>query len=188
MITKFGCKNIKAIKDFDSIEIRPITIIMGENSSGKSSMLQALSLLNVNKTFGNNIQRIKYNNPFSQLGDNEVIFSFDITEQNTKLTLTYIDDETDSEYGILEKVDIDSDDMEVSLVLEDSKSLEYKLNIDKIKNKDDIDSLTNYVEVYTNLKLITRLQLVPQCKDEVGHNVVENLNRIQESIKFILKP
>ena len=83
MITKFGCKNIKAIKDFDSIEIRPITIIMGENSSGKSSMLQALSLLNVNKTFGNNIQRIKYNNPFSQLGDNEVIFSFDITEQNT---------------------------------------------------------------------------------------------------------
>jgi len=191
MITKFGCKNIKAIKEFDSIEIKPITVVMGENSSGKSSILQALSLLNVNKTFGNDIQRIKYDNPFSQLGDNnsfkdkdsKVIFSFEITEQNTKLTLTYIDDETDSEYGILERIDIDSDDMKVFLVLEDSKSLEYKLNIDKIKNKDNIDSLTNRVEVYTNLKVITRLQLA-----EVGHDVIENLNSIQESIKFILKP
>jgi len=37
MIKKFGCKNIKAIREYSEIEIRPITILMGENSSGKSS-------------------------------------------------------------------------------------------------------------------------------------------------------
>lgn len=196
MIAKFGCKNIKAIKNFDSIEIKPITLIMGENSSGKSSMLQGFSLLNVNKTFGNNIQRIKYDNPFSQLGDNdsfkdkgdEVRFSFEVTENHTKLTLTYIDDETDSEYGILKRVDIDNDDMQISLELETVDLVEYKVNIEKVLNTEDITKLLEYVEVYTNLKLVTRLQLIPDCSPNEGQSVLDHINSIQESIKFILKP
>jgi predicted ATPase len=35
---------IKAIRKYTEIEIKPITILMGENLSGKSSMLQALLL------------------------------------------------------------------------------------------------------------------------------------------------
>ena len=196
MIVKFGCKNIKAIKNYEDIEIKPITIIMGENSSGKSSILQALSLLNVNKTFGNNIQKIKYNNPFSQLGNtdsfknknDEVIFYFKITEKNTTLRLIYIDDEVDSQYGILKRVDIDNDDMEVSLELDNSESLEYKLNIEKIKNTKNINELINYVKVYTNLKLITKMMLVPNCKEKTSNDIIENINRIHESITFILRP
>lgn len=42
MIVKFGCKNIKAIKEYEAIEIKPIAIIMGENSSGKSSITSSL--------------------------------------------------------------------------------------------------------------------------------------------------
>jgi len=196
MIVKFGCKNIKAIKAYEDIEIKPITIIMGENSSGKSSMLQALSLLNVNKTFGNNIQKIKYNNPFSQLGNtdsfknknDEVIFSFKITERNTILKLIYIDDEVDSQYGILKRVDIDNDDMDVSLELDNSESLEYKLNIVNIKNTEDINKLINHLEVYTNLRLITKMHYLPDASIDTKHTVNSNLNKIQESTRFILKP
>ena len=196
MITKFGCKNIKAIKDFDSIEIKPITIIMGENSSGKSSMLQGLSLLNVNKTFGNNIQRIKYDNPFSQLGDNnsfkdkgdEVIFSFEVTENNTKLTLSYIDDETDSEYGILKRIDIDNKDIKVYLELEDIDSLDYKVNIEKIINTDDINKSIENFEIYTNLKLITKLKLLKPNDKSILDELHSFVEKVQDSIKFILKP
>ena len=196
MITKFGCKNIKAIKDFDSIEIRPITIIMGENSSGKSSILQALSLLNVNKTFGNNIQRIKYDNPFSQLGDNnsfkdkgnEVIFSFEITEQKTKLTLTYIDDKIDNEYGILERIDIDNKDMKLYLKLEDIESLEYKLNIEKIINSQNIKPSIQYFNIYTNLQIITKLYISNNTEIKEINNLHTYLDEAQETLKSILKP
>ena len=200
MITKFGCKNIKAVKDFDSIEIKPITILMGENSSGKSSILQALSLLNVNKTFGNNIQKIKYDNPFSQLGDNnsfkskddEVIFSFEITERNTKLTLTYIDDKLNNEYGILKRVDIDNDDMKLYLDLEILESSEYKVNIEKIFNQTNsiYDYLNNSIEIfeiYTNLKMITKILLL-QDDENIRNEIGKKFNEIQESISFILKP
>lgn len=200
MITKFGCRNIKAIKDFDSIEIKPITIIMGENSSGKSSMLQALSLLNVNKTFGNNIQRIKYDNPFSQLGDNnsfknkgdEVIFSFEVTENNTKLTLTYIDDEKDNEYGILKRIDIDNQDMKLYLELQNEESLEYRVNIEQIFNEDETiyKYLTNSVgkfKIVTNLKMMTSIEFFEK-DDSLREEVIGKFNDIQKSIQFILKP
>ncbi len=200
MITKFGCKNIKAIQEFDSIEIKPITIIMGENSSGKSSMLQGLSLLNVSKTFGNNIQRIKYNNPFSELGDNnsfkdkgdEVIFSFEVTENNTKLTLTYIDDKTDNEYGILKRIDIDNQDMKLYLELQNEESLEYKVNIEEIFNNDKAiyQYLTNSADkfkIITNLKMMTRVLLSGE-NTSVEKELVNRFNEIQETIKFILKP
>jgi len=200
MITKFGCKNIKAIEEFDSIEIRPITIVMGENSSGKSSILQALSLLNVNKTFGNNIQRIKYDNPFSEFGDNnsfkdkdsKVIFSFEITEQNTKLTLTYIDDKIDAEYGILERIDIDNKDMKLYLELINTDSLEYKINIEKIFNSEKLiyKYLTNSsdkFEMITNLKMMIGISFVNQ-DETIREEIISKFNDIQESIKFILKP
>jgi predicted ATPase len=200
VITKFGCKNIKAVKGYDSIKIKPITILMGENSSGKSSILQALSLLNVNKTFGNNIQKIKYNNPFSQFGDNnsfknkndEVVFSFEITERNTKLTLVYDDDLLDSQYGILRRIDIDNDDMKLYLEVENSDSGEYKLNIEKIINTTNIIEYLNksneIFEIYTNLRIITKIQLMPNLEDKLVSELHSNINEIQESINFILKP
>jgi len=200
MITKFGCKNIKAIKDFDSIEIKPITIIMGENSTGKTSILQALSLLNVNKTFGNNIQKIKYNNPFSEFGDNnsfkdkgdEVIFSFEITERNTKLTLKYIDDSHNNEYGILQRIDVDNDDMKLYLELESMESLEYKVNIEKIFNKENkiyeyLNNSASKFEIFTNLKMITGISLL-QNNEKMKEEIGSKFNEIQDTIKFILKP
>ena len=47
MLTRFGVKNFKGIKEAD-IEIRPITIFIGPNGSGKSSIAQALMLLKQN--------------------------------------------------------------------------------------------------------------------------------------------
>lgn len=44
MLTRIKVKNYKGFKDAE-IPIKPITILLGANSSGKSSMLQLLSLL-----------------------------------------------------------------------------------------------------------------------------------------------
>ncbi|HEY3489181.1 MAG TPA: AAA family ATPase [Candidatus Deferrimicrobiaceae bacterium] len=45
MITGFSVSNFKAIKKTAEINIKPITIICGKNSSGKSSLIQSLLLL-----------------------------------------------------------------------------------------------------------------------------------------------
>lgn len=45
MISEFSLENFKAFADAQSIPIKPITLIYGENSSGKSSIIQALLML-----------------------------------------------------------------------------------------------------------------------------------------------
>jgi predicted ATPase len=45
MIRKIGLDNFKAFKKLDSINIAPLTVVMGKNSSGKSSILHSLLLL-----------------------------------------------------------------------------------------------------------------------------------------------
>ncbi|OHD16282.1 MAG: hypothetical protein A2087_01255 [Spirochaetes bacterium GWD1_61_31] len=45
MITSLQIKNFKAWKDTGSVKLAPVTLILGTNSSGKSSLLQSLLLL-----------------------------------------------------------------------------------------------------------------------------------------------
>lgn len=112
MIVGFGAMNIKACNINKPIEIKPITILMGENSSGKSSFLQAMSLLSMNKILGNDIKRIKYNNPFHKLGridefkskDNHVdlFFKFkDKKENSYNVYFLYNNDTKSDDYGYL---------------------------------------------------------------------------------------
>ncbi|HHO2167785.1 TPA: AAA family ATPase [Aeromonas hydrophila] len=45
MLKKLSLKNFKSFESMDDLEIRPITIIAGKNSCGKSSLIQSLLLL-----------------------------------------------------------------------------------------------------------------------------------------------
>ena len=53
MITKIKFKNYKAFPDLEELELRPVTLIIGKNSSGKSSILKLIALLTsmVNENF-----------------------------------------------------------------------------------------------------------------------------------------
>lgn len=45
MLTKLRIKNFKCLRDTEDLEIRPLTFLVGPNSSGKSSLLQMLLML-----------------------------------------------------------------------------------------------------------------------------------------------
>ncbi|MFK5976514.1 MAG: DUF3696 domain-containing protein [Sulfurovum sp.] len=115
MIIGFGAKNIKACNIEELLDIKPITIFMGENSSGKSSFLQALSLLSMNEILGNDIKRIKYNNPFHKLGkvyefkskDNHVYLSFKFKDKQKNIydiSFFYNNDIKSDDYGYLNNI------------------------------------------------------------------------------------
>ena len=44
MLKKIGLKNVRSFKDLKDLEIKPITILCGTNSSGKSTILKSLLL------------------------------------------------------------------------------------------------------------------------------------------------
>ena len=52
-LTKIGLQNFKAFKDEEEFEIRPITLVYGYNSSGKSSFLHSLLFLDEFMRSGN---------------------------------------------------------------------------------------------------------------------------------------
>ena len=85
MIKKIGFSNYKAF-DNDTIELKPITILLGANSSGKSSLLQLLLLfeqtINIEGTYES---ALKLNGKYVGLGEVENIFK----NRNTEKDLTF---------------------------------------------------------------------------------------------------
>ncbi|MDD5014540.1 MAG: AAA family ATPase [Atribacterota bacterium] len=59
MLTKIRIKNFKCLKDTGNLEIRPLTFLVGPNSSGKSSILQLLLMLR------QTIDSTDFNNPLA---------------------------------------------------------------------------------------------------------------------------
>ena len=47
--TKFGLGNFKGFRDIQEIELAPITLVFGQNSGGKTSLLQ--SILSLSQSF-----------------------------------------------------------------------------------------------------------------------------------------
>ncbi|MDC4694740.1 AAA family ATPase [Acinetobacter baumannii] len=45
MITSLSLENFKSFQKLDNLEIKPLTILLGKNSCGKSSIIQSLLLL-----------------------------------------------------------------------------------------------------------------------------------------------
>lgn len=94
MISTFSGSNYKAFKDF-KLELRPLTVLLGANSSGKSALINSLLMLsqsadstlisesplrlNGNKTgMGETLNIIKDKNPANRLS-----FSFELSQQDS---------------------------------------------------------------------------------------------------------
>ncbi len=81
VLTKLKVKGFKCFRDETEIEIRPLTILAGANSSGKSSIMQPLLLMK--QTFFSNIapsDALDINGPDVQLNKKEMHFK--TTKQN----------------------------------------------------------------------------------------------------------
>jgi predicted ATPase len=196
MISHFGLQNFKAIKNFQELEIRPVTVLMGENSSGKSSLLQAISLLTVNQMYGNDIRRIKYSNPFSNLGDGDtfknhgekLILKFGLQEDDaisTNITLEYQDDANDWAYGLLEKINIVRENYFNAIIHYVPTQANYQIKLEylNIRNK-QFKFLTN---IYRDVTINTNLKLVEDFTYPT-ETTANHFKEISELGAIILKP
>lgn len=97
MVTSISVKNYKAFRDA-TLQIKPLTVLLGANSVGKSSMLQLLLLLKQTSTFGSVSDKVplKMYGPFVNMGttdnlfhnkDNKSILEFSISFKNASLQM-----------------------------------------------------------------------------------------------------
>lgn len=62
-------KNYKSYKDETTIELKPLTLLCGVNSSGKSSIMKSLLMLKQSFQNHNNRGEITYNDKYVNNGD-----------------------------------------------------------------------------------------------------------------------
>ena len=91
MFRKLSLENFKGFASEQTIELKPITLIYGANSSGKSSILQSLLLLKQTLEQSNDKSAILLSKgKYVDLGNyNDFINSHD-TEKNLKIKLTLL--------------------------------------------------------------------------------------------------
>lgn len=84
-VTRLGLRNFKAFRYLPDIELRPLTILCGANSTGKTSILQSLLLLKQTSTPGRLDDALRFSGDDVDLGD----FSKTISDFDTSNTLEY---------------------------------------------------------------------------------------------------
>ncbi len=68
MLTNITLENFKAFQKLDNLKVKPITILCGTNSCGKSSILQSILLLKQTLESKKSNQNLLLNGPFVKLG------------------------------------------------------------------------------------------------------------------------
>jgi AAA ATPase domain len=77
-VTRFGLKNFKAFHYLEDIELKPLTVLVGANSSGKSSIFQALLLLKQTSVAPGATTGLKFSGEWTKLGSfANVVSDFD---------------------------------------------------------------------------------------------------------------
>lgn len=97
MLTNLSLVNFKAFQNLDRMKLRPITIICGANSCGKSSIMQSLLLLKQTFESKSTTNTVLMNGKYVRLGNVEnVIFSHSLQK---KLALSVTFDVSHSRLG-----------------------------------------------------------------------------------------
>lgn len=89
MLSNIKLENFKSFKRLDGLPIKPITILCGANSCGKSSILQSLLLLKQTKESRNPNQALLFNGEYVHLGDIENIIYANQEGENLSLCYEY---------------------------------------------------------------------------------------------------
>lgn len=107
MLQKIGIENFKAFGEYSELELSQLTVIAGLNSSGKSTIYQALLLLiqseheRIVDSYGNRIPCLNLNGDFFIFGKNKEILN-DKTKLFVRFVLTFNQDITISyEYSLI---------------------------------------------------------------------------------------
>ena len=138
-ITEIAIENFKGIGSKQTIPLRPITLLFGGNSSGKSTILQALHLFKeVPKTGSSDVDKLIPGTPSLDIGGfNQCVHNHD-PDKKVRISVTMeVDDDGLPEYHTRDSIDVAID---VSTV-----GIEIEIRCDRTRDRNFFSRLTSYV-------------------------------------------
>lgn len=94
MIRTWHLKNFKSYRDMKPLQMAPINIIAGANSSGKSTIIQSILLLKQTVQYGSENRSLALNGPLLRLGSFEDVRHFEATGEEMEIELLIEADST----------------------------------------------------------------------------------------------
>ena len=88
MITNIRLQNLKALKDTGYLKIRPLTFLIGPNSSGKSTLLQALLMIKQTVDSTDMRNPLLTNGPWVEMGSYRDLIHDNNVENTLKIDIT----------------------------------------------------------------------------------------------------
>ncbi|GJQ63574.1 MAG: hypothetical protein SCALA702_26270 [Melioribacteraceae bacterium] len=82
MLYRLGFENYKSFKDYTELEIKPITVFVGPNSAGKSSILKLVKLLAQSVNYPNPKGGLNLDGPYTKIANQKELYS-KLTKQNS---------------------------------------------------------------------------------------------------------
>lgn len=132
MITQFGLENFKAFSHKQSMKLAPITLIYGPNSSGKSSIIQALMMLQQSLTAQEQDGKLITSGPSINLGTFESLIHKQDNNLSMRFSIEYNSNHVAQEYKQKHSYDMlfaNSDLREVELTYEYTESQPFLNNL-----------------------------------------------------------
>lgn len=158
---KIGFSNFKKFKEFPSIDLAPITFIVGPNNSGKSSFIKAMTFLLYNldnplyNHSGYSIEKVSfYNNSLSHFdwGDFETTLNWEA--EKPEITYRWSEGFFDFEFSFGTKLPITEPSLQFTLPVNYLKIHQHKLLIRKDGSYDPIDcDIVSEYEINSNGEL-----------------------------------
>ena len=147
MKAKIGIKNYRVFKEMTEFEIRPLTLLIGPNNSGKSSFTKLLLLLK------NGISNLKFKEGQHHLESFEKVLSWNSDSKEFVLRLPNNIEWLSDDYYVELVIGISEYSTAVCLkkitVLNDSEVL---LDLNNLDNKDDDEQILNIGDYFLSIK------------------------------------
>jgi predicted ATPase len=89
MLTRYRISNFKAFKEISAIPLKPITLIYGQNSAGKSSIIQSLLMLKQSLGYQNSHMSLVSQGDLVDLGDYKNFINSHQSQKNITVELSF---------------------------------------------------------------------------------------------------
>lgn len=179
MFKKLTLRNFKSFKELKDLELNDLTIVVGKNSCGKSSILQSLlllkqtiesensSTLNIDGRYlkFSNLKEISFGVPAVNLAKIDYEFHFESEKSKGDISFSFKNKKT--EYGYSPSVD--------NFILDTSKDIQSTNNTDPTNPLDEADKIN-----YSN---ITQASLKKYIQKRLTH-IIDEKNEIS-NMEFI---
>ena len=196
-MNKIGFQNFRRFKNFEPLEYKGITFLVGRNNSGKSTMVKALLLINEffksgsikTFSFGNSVLEdaniVAYKRALNNSANSDfIVFTYQIDEYLINITITSDPDTTE---GKVEHISIKDSVRNIQFEIEAKIS---GITISKI-NDGKIINLPGQNNAVTDARI--RIQEIEKALQEDGLeksskkyiSLVDNLNNIKEKLNRI---